>query len=89
MKLTRILSLLIGILFACQSFIALAETTANSAANTATALANARHIAPPNNGLWIHESSKGLPEGTTDSKSITLTLPTGVQLGSLKAVLNG
>ena len=89
MNFMRILSLLIGILFACQSFIALAETTANSAANTATALANARHIAPPNNGLWIHESSKGLPEGTTDSKSITLTLPTGVQLGSLKAVLNG
>ena len=89
MKLTRMLSLLTGVVFACQSFIALAETTANSAANAATAAINARPIAPPNNGLWIHESSQGLPEGTTDSKTITLTLPTGAQLGSLKAVLNG
>ncbi len=50
---------------------------------------NTRHIAPPNNGLLIRESSQGLPEGNTDSKAITLTLPTGAQLGSLKAVLNG
>ena len=89
MKLSRMLSLLAGVVFACHSFIVLAESTANSAANAATAAANARHIAPPNNGLWIHESPQGLPEGTTDSKSITLTLPTGAQLGSLKAVLNG
>ena len=84
MKLSRMLSLLAGVVFACHSFIVLAESTANSAANAATAAANARHIAPPNNGLWIHESPQGLPEGTTDSKLITLTLPTGAQLGSLE-----
>ena len=57
MKLTRMFSLLTGVLLACQSFIALAENTANSTANAATAAAKAHHIAPPSNGLWIHESS--------------------------------
>jgi len=89
MKLARMLSLLTGVLLACQSFIALAETTPNSTANVAAAAANAHHITPPNNSLWIHESSQGLPEGTTDSKAITLTLPAAAQVGSLKAVLNG
>ena len=89
MKLAKVLSVLAGVLLACQSLIALAETTANSTANASTAAANARHIAPPNNGLWIRESSQGLPEGTTDSKTISLTLPAGAQLSSLKAMLNG
>ena len=87
MKLAKILSVLTGVLLACQSSIAFAST-ANSAAEAGTA-ANARHATPPNNSLWIQESSKGLPDGSIDSEAITLTLPTGAQIGSLKAVLNG
>ena len=89
MKLARMLSLLTGALLACQSFVALAEAGANSKPDVATAAANAHPTTPPNNGLWIHESLQGLPEGTTDSKAISLTLPAGAQVGSLKAVLNG
>lgn len=76
MKLAKVLSVLTGVLLACQSSIAFAST-ANSAAEAVTAAANARHTTPPNNSLWIQESSKGLPEGATDSKAITLTLPPG------------
>lgn len=89
MKLARIFLLATGALLAGQSFIALAETDANPAANPLTLATKARRIAPPNNGMLIHESSQGLPGGTSDSKAITLELPGGAQLGSLKAVLNG
>ena len=87
MKLARMLSVLTGVVLACQSSIAFASPV-NSAADAVTAAANARHATPPNNSLWI-QSSKDSPDGTTDSKAITLTLPAGAQIGSLKAVLNG
>jgi hypothetical protein len=89
MKLARMLSLLSGALLACQSLVVFAETTANSTASVSTTLSNTHHITPPDNGLWIHESSQGQSEGNSDSKTITLTLPPGAQIGSLKAVLNG
>ena len=88
MKLAKVLSVLTGVLLACQSSVAFAST-ANSAAEAVTAAANARHTTPPNNSLWIQESSKGLPEGATGSKAMTITLPAGAQLSSLKAMLNG
>ena len=87
MKLAKILSVLTGVVLACQSSIAFGSAV-NSAADAGTA-AKVRHATPPNNSLWIQESSKGLPDGSTDSKAITLTLPAGAQLGSLKAMLNG
>src|SRR5579863_2595961 len=86
MKLAKILSVLTGVLLACQSSIALGSAANSAGAETA---AKTRHATPPSNSLWIQESSKGLPGGSTDSKEITLTLPAGAQLGSLKAMLNG
>ena len=56
MKLAKILSVLTGVVLACQSSIALGSAV-NSAADAGTA-AKVRHATPPNNSLWIQESSK-------------------------------
>ena len=82
-------NVLTGISRLSQSSIAFAEGAANSSAEVTRAAATVHHTTPPNNGIWIHESSQGIPEGTTDSKTISLTLPAGARMESLKAMLNG
>ena len=78
MKLTRILSLLLGAALGCHLPVAIGETASASAASSAAS-----------NTLGISPASRSVGTASSSSKAITLTLPAGTRTETLKAVLNG
>jgi hypothetical protein len=93
MKLARILSLLTGIVFACHFSAALAEPITDPAGSpVATGLETAvvdRGLSPTQNGVLIKASPSSATDEIAGTRTLTLTLPSGTDNGTLKIVLNG
>ena len=105
MKLARISSLLTGIVFACHFSAALAEFITDPAGSATSPAANGietavvetgiageemnRGLSPTQNGALIKASPSSATDEIAGTRTLTLTLPSGTDTGTLKIVLNG
>jgi hypothetical protein len=104
MKLARISSLLTGIVFACHFSAALAEFITDPAGSATSPAANGietavvetgiageemnRGLSPTQNGALIKASPSSATDEIAGTRTLTLTLPSGTDTGTLKIVLN-
>jgi hypothetical protein len=79
MKLMRMLSWLIGVMFACHFSVALAGAQAASGSQSRVR----------SNSIQMNASFDTLSGGSSGSRTVTLTFPSGTRTEALKAILNG
>jgi Bacterial Ig-like domain (group 3) len=105
MKLARILSLLTGFVFVCHFSAALAEPITDPTGSAAIPAVNGietavvetgitgeemnRALSPAQNGALIKASPSSATDEIAGTRTLTLTLPSGTDTGTLKIVLNG
>jgi hypothetical protein len=105
MKLARMLSLLAGVVFACHLSAALGQPVTDSAGSATNPAATGIETASPgtsmageamNRGLaqpppneTLIKASSSASDASSGTRTLTLTLPSGTDTGTLKIVLNG